>query len=475
MRIAIGGIHIECSTANPVLTRATAFRAVRGQALLEHPNFAALEPGAHELFPILHARAIPGGPVERATYEAFKAEFLEGLRQALPLDGVYLALHGAMFVEGLRDAEGDWAAATRAVVGPECVIVASFDLHGNLSERLISALDGLTNYRTAPHIDVVETQGRAFAMLTRSLDTGRRPCLSWARIPVLLPGERTSTEDEPAKSLYASLARYDAQPGVLEAALFVGYVWADEPRATASAVITGLDLDPERQAELTRQLARSYWDARRDFAFGAKVGTVAECVQWAGASQTAPVILADSGDNPTGGGVGDRADVLAEVLRQGVQGVLFAGITDAPAVDHCFQAGEGAAVRLEVGATLDPAGERCAFTGTVDRLDEAPNRQAVVTGQGVTLVLAEQRRPYHDLADLTHLGLHPNGFRVLVVKSGYLSPELAPLAHPNLMALSDGVVNQDIPRLPRHEIHRPTFPWDDGFEWQPDVQFPDRA
>lgn len=320
MKIAIGGLHIECSTANPVLTRATDFRVSHGAEILEHPNFGYLKESAHQLFPILHARAIPGGPVERETYEAFKAEFLDGLCQNLPLDGVYLALHGAMFVDGLRDAEGDWAAATREVVGAECIIIASFDLHGNLSERLIDALDGLTNYRTAPHIDVLDTQKRAFRMLETSLETGQRPRISWARIPVLLPGERTSTEDEPARSLYASLPEYDAQPGVLEAALFVGYVWADEPRATASAVITGLEMPTEQQADLTRKLARSYWNARHDFAFGAKVGTVAECVEWAKNSQTAPVILADSGDNPTGGGVGDRADVLAELLRQGVQG-----------------------------------------------------------------------------------------------------------------------------------------------------------
>ncbi len=467
MRIAIGGIHIECSTANPVLTQLTDFRVTRGAALLDEPNFAALRASSEDLFPVLHARAIPGGPVARHAYDALKAEFLDGLRAHLPLDGVYLALHGAMFVEGLEDAEGDWIVGARQVVGDDCLLVASFDLHGNLSRRSVDALDGLTNYRTAPHIDVEQTQRRAFEMLSRCLREGLRPTVSWCPVPVLLPGERTSTEDEPARSLYAALPDEDARPGVLEAALFVGYVWADEPRATASAVITAHGLPRAEQLQRTAELARRYWDARHAFQFGSRVGTIAECVRWATDSPTRPVILADSGDNPTGGGVGDRGDVLAEVLRQGARDVLCAGITDAPAVQACFEAGEGAAVQLTVGGSLDPAGERVPFSGEVLRLDDSENRQAVVRGAGVTLVLAERRRPYHDLRDFTRLDLHPKDFHTVVVKSGYLSPELAPLANPNLMALSDGVINQDISSLPRQRIHRPTFPWDDAFEWTP--------
>lgn len=474
MRIAVGGIHTECSTYNPVLSEDRHFRVARGPELPQHPNFTYLQHTPHEIIPILHARALPGGPVAQATYQRLKAEFLQGLRAALPLDGVYLALHGAMFVEGMHDAEGDWVAATREVVGEDCLICASYDLHGNLSGRIIEHLDGLSAYRTAPHIDVYETQRRAFKLLVDCLEQGVRPSLSWVPIPVLLPGERTSTEDEPARGLYAGLADFDALPGVLDASLLVGYVWADEPRATASAVITALHMTPERQADATAALARRYWEARHDFQFGTRVGSVEECVSWARASQTAPVILADSGDNPTGGGVGDRADVLRELLHQDVQGVLLAGIADAPATRRCFEAGLGAEVELQVGGQLDPASAPVTFQGVVVHLDpgtDSGNPQAVVQGGGITLVLAEQRRPYHDLADFTRLGLDPGQVSVLVVKSGYLSPELAPLANPSLMALSPGVVDQDIPRLLRRQTHRPTFPFDPDFEWTPQVHF----
>ena len=468
MRIAVGGIHTECSTYNPVIAGTDQFSVSRGEALLEQPQFQFLRTYGGEVLPTLHARAIPGGPVARETYQVFKAEFLERLRAALPLDGVYLALHGAMFVEGLHDAEGDWIAATRAVVGQTCLIAASYDLHGNVSQRVVDHLDIFTAYRTAPHIDVLETQQRAFELLRRSLGENKRPGLVWVPVPVLLPGERTSTEDQPAAGLYADLAEMSSQPGVQDVSLLVGYVWADEPRATASVVVTGMD---RRQMEqVAGSLAQRYWQARSAFHFGSQVGSIQECVRWAAESQTQPVILADSGDNPTGGGVGDRADVLREVLTQQLSGVILAAITDEAAVQRCFAVGVGAAVTLRVGGTLDPASAPVEVEGTVTHLHGGKveaDREAVVLTGGVELVLAARRRPYHNLSDFQRLNLRPQAAQVIVVKSGYLSPELAPLANPSLMALSPGVVDQDIPRLRRSQTRRPMFPFDDPFDWTP--------
>ncbi len=315
MRIAVGGIHIECSTYNPVLNEEKDFRVLRGEELTAAPYFVFLKEYDGEFLPTIHARAIAGGPVARHTYEAFKAEFLERLKPLLPLDGLYLAMHGAMYVEGMEDAEGDWISAARSVVGENCMVSASYDLHGNVTQRIIDALDMYSTYRTAPHIDVEETMRRAVKMLTESLKTGVKPILLWAPIPVVLPGERTSTVDEPAKSLYDLLPEIDAIDGVWDASLMVGYVWADEPRATAAAIMTGTDRQVlEREA---KRLAQAYWDVRKDFVFGCETGSIEECVVRAIASETAPVVLAESGDNPTGGGVGDRADVLAELIAKG--------------------------------------------------------------------------------------------------------------------------------------------------------------
>ncbi len=466
MRIAIGGIHTECSTYSPVMMRVEDFAVLRGEAMLAAPYFAFLKPFGVPVLPLLHARAVPGGPVSHETYEGFKAEFMQRLREALPLDGLHLTMHGAMHVDGMDDAEGDWISTARSIVGPDCVVAASYDLHGNVSQTIIDQLDIFAAYRTAPHIDVQETMARAFAMLKTALETGVRPGVAWAKIPVLLPGEKTSTEDEPARGLYALLPGIDSRPGILDANLMVGYVWADTPRATACAIMTGTDKDVAmREAET---LAQAYWDAREAFAFGPVTGSLDAMLEIAAKASTRPVILADSGDNPTGGGVGDRGDVLKALVDRTWQDALIAGITDRPAVAACFAAGTGAGVDLQIGGSLDPDGTAVSVAAKVILLadsDRPEDRQAVVQIGGITVVLAARRRPYHNIADFTALGLNPQAARLLVVKSGYLSPELAPIANPNLMALTEGVVNQDIEALASHKRQQPVFPFHKEFSF----------
>jgi microcystin degradation protein MlrC len=470
MRIAVGGLHVECSTYNPVLVREADFTILRDRELLEAPYFRFLRDYPADFLPIVHARAIAGGPVAREVYEALKAELVAGVAAAAPLDGVYLAMHGAMFVEGLEDAEGDCLAAVRNIVGRDCRIAVSYDLHGNVTQAVVDAIDIFSTYRTAPHIDVEATMRRAVGMLTRALTAGPPPFVVWCPIPVVLPGERTSTVDEPAKRLYASLDAVDAKPGVWDASLMVGYVWADEPRATAAAVLTGTD--PDVLATEAAALATAYWDAREEFVFGAPTGSVAACVEQAMASAAHPFVIADSGDNPTGGGVGDRPDVLRELLRRGARGVILAGIADRAATERAYAAGVGARISVSVGASLDPAGgPPVAVEGEVRFLAEADDpaeRRAVIEAGGVALVLTARRRAFHDLADFTVLGLDPRRARIVVVKSGYLSPEVSALAAANMMALSPGVVDQDIRRLVRRRKTRPTFPFDLDFAWRPE-------
>ena len=476
MRFAFGGIHIECSTYSRIRTRVEDFTVLTGEALSAAPHFAFLRSYAHPFLPTLYASAVPGGPVERATYDGFKAQFLHSLEKLLPLDGLYLPMHGALYVDGMQDAEGDWIESARKVVGTDCLLSASYDLHGNLSRRVIDNIDMLSAYRTAPHIDVQETMQRACAMLLDCAAKQTRPAMVWLPVPVLLPGERTSTEDQPAKDLYAQLPARNAKPGVMDASLLVGYVWADEPRATASVVMTGTNLNVLEEQALA--LGRQYWEAREDFHFGVPVGTIAELVARAQSSVTQPVILADSGDNPTGGGVGDRAEVLEELLRRKFENALVAGIADLPATEQCYQHTAGDVVRLRIGGSLDPQGSRPVEAEAkilfLLPADDPRERQAVVKIQAVTVVLTARRRPFHNISDFTSLGLDIPSFKLLVVKSGYLSPDLAPIANPNLMALSDGSILQDLDRLPKNEFRPPTYPFDKAFSWKPAPYVPGR-
>src|ERR1700737_4731966 len=180
LRIAYGGIGIECSTYSRIRTRLEDFDVLTDDALTNSARFAFLKNYPVRFMPTVVAAATPGGPADRATYDAIKTDFLKRLAALLPLDGLYLPMHGAMFVDGMQDAEGDWMESARKVVGPDCLMWASSDLHGNGSQRVIDKMDMFSAFRTAPHIDQEQTMQRSCGMLLHCVQGHIRPTLVWA-------------------------------------------------------------------------------------------------------------------------------------------------------------------------------------------------------------------------------------------------------------------------------------------------------
>ncbi|MET9498720.1 M81 family metallopeptidase [Streptomyces sp. NPDC006552] len=494
LRIGIGGIGIESSTFCPHRSTADDFRQTRGQELLDRYTWTRPESDLAALVewvPLLHATSLPGGPVEAASYLTLKDELVTRIRRAGPLDGLVYDIHGAMSVVGLTDAEGDLTEAVRAALdhagtpgGGRPLLSAAMDLHGNVSRRFAEPVDLLTAHRLAPHEDAWETRVRAARNLVRCLREGVRPHRAWVQVPVLLPGEKTSTRLEPAKSLYAALAEIEKKDGILDAAMWVGYAWADEPRCKAAIVVTGEDAElAAREAE---SLARRYWEARKDFVFVGPTGSAEECIEQAVASDKRPFLISDSGDNPTAGGAGDLAYMLDKLLahdaiRGGRVTAVHPGITDPAAVAACFAAGVGARVTLSVGGKVDKNhGGPYELTGTVEALQRATDQKdraeggaydrgvdmAAVRAGGLTVILVERRKPFHTLADFTGpadggLGIDPRTYDLVVVKIGYLEPELYDMAADWLLALTPGGVDQDLPRLGHHRVERPLYPFDE--------------
>lgn len=460
MKIAIAGIATESCTFSSLPTRLEDFRVHREEDpefLMDYPSLVDYPDAT--FVPLLRARAMPGGPVERAAYDALKGELVERLQAGGPWDGVFLDMHGAMNVAGLDDAEGDWYAAVRNAVGEDCLISASYDLHGNISARIVHNLDMLTAFRTAPHVDYMETRARAIALLVRCLRDGVRPVMRWVPVPVILPGERTSTEWEPGQSIYAQIPEIIAQTGVLDASMLVGYVWADEPRTTASAIAVAADVTAADRA--SQWLAQLYWEARDQFDFGVPTFEPDICIQQAMQATDRPVFISDSGDNPTAGGVGDVPYMLARLLALEVPDAVYASIPDAAAMDVIQAAGVGQTVTLSLGGKLDPVnGQPLTVTGEIVTLLEGENPQAVVKVDGVRVIVTQRRKPFHYEADFQALGIEPTQHALVVVKIGYLVPDLKRMARTALLALSPGAVNQDIVRLPYQRLTRPIYPLD---------------
>jgi microcystin degradation protein MlrC len=341
------------------------------------------------------------------------------------------------------------------------------DLHGNVSARLVAAVNLFTAYRLAPHDDAVETRERACTNLLRCLDQGIRPLRAWTRIPVILPGERTSTLVEPGRSLYASLAESDAAPGVIDASLWVGYVWADQARNGATVVVTGTDAPSLRQE--AAKIARRYWDTRQQFDFVVPAGSADWCIEQALALNDRSILISDSGDNPTAGGVGDvpyMAGRLAAhpAFASGGRTAIVASIADAAAVAACSAAGVGAEVALSLGGKLDPVhGQPLDIRGTVATLlpaDRVGGEIAVLRVGGVHIIITSRRKPYHYVRDMQALGLDPAEHHVTAVKIGYLVPDLRRAAKHAFLALTPGAVNQDIPSLHYTRVPRPVYPLD---------------
>ena len=461
-RIAVGGMAIESSTFSPHRSGAADFTVLRGDELLA--RYADLPPRV-DWIPLVHARALPGGPVERAFYDAIKADLVAGLRAALPLDGMFLDIHGAMTVLGMTDAEADLAAAIRDVVGPRCLISAAMDPHGNMSRRLVGALDLATSHRMSPHEDAALTKRRAIANVVACLDRGIRPSRAWVRVPVLLPGERACTRDEPAKGIYARLPLVERADGVIDAAVWIGYAWADEPRCGAAVVVSGTDRDAiVREAGA---LARAYWDARAAFDFSAPSGDADWCIAQGLASTDRPYFISDSGDNPTAGGAGDVAHMLERLLATpdlatGRASAIWASCVAPDAVAIAVAAGEGGHVTLRVGGAFGSTGA-VDVRGRVARIraaDPVGGDIAVIAAGGVRAILTTRRKPFHLMSDFTGLGLDPAAHDLTVVKVGYLVPELYAAARGWVIALTPGGVDQHIVRLPYRALARPIFPLD---------------
>jgi microcystin degradation protein MlrC len=479
-RIAIAGLAIESSTFSPALTNEEAFRAKYGaEVFTSYPFFHVDSPMRKRAawVPALIGKSLPGGAVTREAYESLVSKTLDSLKKNGPYDGLFFDIHGAMSVVGLDDPEGDFITRVRKAIGNKTIISTSMDLHGNVSWRLAENTDLITCYRMAPHEDAMETKQRAVRLLLERIESGKgKPAFkAWIPIPVLLPGEKTSTRIEPAKTVYKAVAPAAAQPGIVDAAIWVGYAWADEPRNHAVVMVTGDD--KVTVTATAEQLAKRFWEVRKDYAFVAPTDNLKGSLDKAIASSKRPFFISDSGDNPTAGGAGDVTWTLTEILarkefrQENGPSLIYASIPGPELVKQAIAAGVGGHVDGLAGAAVDaryaPPVRLSGTVTAIEKGDQNAEVEVVVKVGSVHVIVTQKRKPYHKERDFTRLGLQPRKADIVVVKIGYLEPELYAMRADWILALTPGGVDQDLERLPYKRIKRPMFPLD------PDMKDPD--
>ena len=485
-RVVTAALLHEANTFSPRATTMADFERGgfwRGAAALDRTRGINVEMAGFQevaaregwaLLPLLSAHAQPAGRVDRPVCDALHGELLDGLRAAGPVDAVLLALHGAMAAEGLDDPDGDLLAAARALVGPAVPVVASLDLHANVTRRMARAATALVGYHTSPHVDVADTGRRAAGVVTAVLG-GRRPVMACRKLAMITPAERHRSEVGPYGELFRLVASMERRPGILSVSLFTVQPWLDveELGWTAAVVADGDGTLAERAAA---ELAEQAW-ARRDQLL-VELVSLPVALERVRRSPEGPVILVDSADSTNSGATGDGTAVLEAVLgAPPVGGTVLLHVVDAEAAQAATRAGPGREVTLEVGGRLDRRhGRPVRLTATVAGVSdgryavESPmhhgrpadvGRAAVLSTGEVRLVVCEAPPPGHDPGIYRHLGLDPRRAKAVQVKSptGFRA-WYEPLAADIVLLDTPGLATPNLASLRFVRAPRPLFPLD---------------
>ena len=299
-RIGIAGIQIENSVFVP-----------NRQPLVGHPvrmpDYPAQTP-QWDRRPLGFPRRLAMAwkrPRDKRIVRRVVEKTLEMIKANMPYDAFWFYNHGACSVEGVADPEGEFMEKVRSLIGNDVLTTTTMDLHGNTSWLVALNSDLITTYRQAPHADSRESHRRGVVNLLERLESGKgRPAYkAWVAVPVLVSGEWSSTRVEPAKSLYALVPEVEAMPGVIDAGIWIGYVWGDNPRNQGTVMVYG---DDEEQVKAgAKKLAQKFWDVRKQFSLEAPGYSLEKCIDLAIASKKKPFFISDMGDNPGGGGSGE--------------------------------------------------------------------------------------------------------------------------------------------------------------------------
>lgn len=452
MRIAIASFTHESNTFAADPTPLSAFQIDRGNAVIDHyaPTFhevAGFIAGAteyeYELVPLLAANATPSGTVTADAYETIVGELLDLLATTPNLDGLLLALHGAMVADDFPQADGETVRRMRVALGPDFPIVVTHDYHGNVPAQLVDDATALVIYKTCPHIDQHETGLLAASIVTQTARGEVQPTSAIVKPDLLFNIVYHNTSKPPMQPLMQAAIALEGQPGVLACSIAAGYQYADVPAMGPSIVIV-TDNDPARAQQEAARLGELMWSKREQLI--PEVPGPAAAVRTAMSSTELPIALFELGDNVGGGSAGDATILLKELLEQGADGWVVT-IYDPAAVTDCVTAGIGSAVSLQVGGKTDREhGPTVPIQGRVRTLhdgsyEETERRHgggryfdqgltAVIEvnrtapGKGGLLVLNSKRIMPFSIHQITSVGIQPEQQRILVAK-GAVAPRAA--------------------------------------------------
>jgi microcystin degradation protein MlrC len=490
MRIAVGGILHETNTFVDGLTELDRFvnpgafpGLLRGQEVLDTLRGSRMCVGGYlaeaerlkmELAPLIWTFAQPSATVRHAVYEDLKERLLERLREALPVQGVLLDLHGAMVTDRLEDVEGDLLRRVRQMVGPRVPIMATLDFHANITPRMANQADALIGYDTYPHVDNFERGEEAARWMAAAVAGEVNPVVAFRAIDMLIGLPKQCTLSGPMADAFELVHRLEAQPGILAITLAGGFPFADIYDAGASVtVMANQDMDLARRT--ADEVARYLWERRE--AFRVELTPVKEAIAYALKMGRGPVVLADVSDNPGGGSPGDGTLMLQELVGANVPSAVLAVMVDPEAVRAAKEAGIGRTATLIMGGKTDRRhGEPLTLTGKVAWVGqkEYVNRGPMMTGttvkmgltavfvvNNVEIILTENHFQPFDPEVLRCLHIEPRDRLLIGLKSAvHFRAGFQDLAEKIFEVDTPGITTPDLRRYSYNRLRRPIYPLD---------------
>ncbi|HIG43814.1 MAG: M81 family metallopeptidase [bacterium] len=356
MKIAIAGISHETNTYCRGETQLNDFRITRGKKILQQLGMETSTGGALQAcidlgldaVPVLIAWTQPSGTIALDAYLSMKQEILDGIEEQSPVDGVFLDLHGAGVVNGIEDLEGDLASSIRKLVGEAVPICASFDLHGNITQIMADALDGVFACHQYPHIDMHLRAAEAVQLIVDMLKDNFRPVLHVESVPMLMP--TTTTFLGSGKEMLESILAEEDAVDIIDVSWFHGFPYTDIEHVGTHICVTSKG-NRESAGDLSRKIARRLWDFRENFR--ALSLSSDEAVARAQASIDRPVIINETSDNCGGGSPGDGTHLLRSMLDAKLENACFGFIVDASVAEQAHKSGVGTSIDISLGAKYD--------------------------------------------------------------------------------------------------------------------------
>jgi len=483
MRIGVLGVHQECNTFSPILTTLEDFHLRLGPELVDHWRGTRTEIGGFldvlerpdvEIVPILAGWAITKGRILESEFSRMKQILADSLRAALPLDGMLVALHGAMCAEGADDAEGALLEVIRGVAGASLPLCLTLDLHANVTERICRLADAVIGYRTYPHVDLHETATSAGEVLLRVLAGEPRPRTVMQKIPMIVPGENMQTAYGPFAEVW-SYGKSLQTPEIESFSVFGVQAWLDIEEM-GGAVLAVTHRDEAKAREFCRLVAKRFWDLKKDFevSFPPPDVAIKEALETPGQ----PVVLSESSDSPTAGSPGDSADMLRALLdgAPGVPATLW--LRDEAAVEQAEQGQAGAKLRVSLGGAYDKVNRHpvtvdaevlrfsdgnFVMTGSqYSGMKTSMGRATVLQVGAVTVLVSKLPAINIDPQLFRSQGIEPREKKIVVVKSATaFRAEYKPFAAKILMVDTPGVSTPNIRSIPFHHVSRPIYPLDE--------------